>query len=119
MLDLLSLQGLRFLLKSATTIELKQGLELNFLNLSRMLQLALSHTHWQAHQLNIERGVFSSGIFHSHWSIAQTNRESQSMHWLIMHADQVIGEVAQMTANIKIQKTGAEVASYAEAMARF
>jgi hypothetical protein len=41
------------------------------------------------------------------------------MHWLIMHADQVIGEVAQMTANIKIQKTGAEVASYAEAMARF
>jgi hypothetical protein len=93
-LDLLSLQGLRFLLKSATTIELKQGLELNFLNLSRMLQLVLSHTHWQAHQLNIERGVFSSGIFHSHWSIAQTNRESQSMHWLIMHADQVIGEVA-------------------------
>ena len=41
------------------------------------------------------------------------------MHWLIMHADQVIGEVAQMTANIKIQKTAAEVASYAEAMARF
>jgi anaerobic glycerol-3-phosphate dehydrogenase len=41
------------------------------------------------------------------------------MHWLIMHADQVIGGVAQMTTNIKIQKTGAEVASYAEAVARF
>jgi hypothetical protein len=40
------------------------------------------------------------------------------MHWLIMHADQVIGGVAQMTANIKIQKTGEEVASYAEAVAR-
>jgi hypothetical protein len=36
-LDLLSLQGLRFLLKPATTIELKQGLELNFLKLLRML----------------------------------------------------------------------------------
>lgn len=119
MLGLLSLQGLRFLLKSATTIELKQGFELNFLKLLRMLPLVLSHIHWQAHQLNIERGVFSSGIFHSHWSIARTNRESQSMHWLIMHADQVIGGFAQMTANIKIQKTGAEVASYAEAVARF
>jgi hypothetical protein len=41
------------------------------------------------------------------------------MHWLIMHEDQVIGGAAQMTANIKIQKTGAEVASYAEAMFRF
>jgi len=41
------------------------------------------------------------------------------MHWLIMHADQVIGGVAQMTANIKIQKMGAEVSSYAEAMSRF
>jgi hypothetical protein len=40
------------------------------------------------------------------------------MHWLIMLADQVIGGVAQMTANIKIQKTGAEVASCAEAIAR-
>jgi hypothetical protein len=118
-LDLLSLQALRFSLKLATTIELKQGLEPNFLKLLRMLQLVLSHTHWQAHQRNIEHGVFFSGIFHSHWSIAQTNRESQSMHWLIMHADQVIGGVAQMTANIKIQKTGAEVASYAEAMTRF
>lgn len=59
-------------------------------------------THWQAHQRNIERDMCFSGIFHSHWSIAQTNRESQSMHWLIMHADQVIGGVAQMTANIKI-----------------
>jgi hypothetical protein len=98
-LGLLSLQSLRFLLKSATTIELKQGLEPNFLKLLRMLPLVLSHTHWQAHQLNIERGVFSSGTFHSHWSIARTNRESQSMHWLIMHANQVIGEVAQMTAN--------------------
>lgn len=38
------------------------------------------------------------------------------MHWLIMHADQVIGGVAQMKANIKIQKTGAEISSYAEAM---
>jgi len=36
-----------------------------------------------------------------------------------MHADQVIGGTAQMTANIKIQKTGAEVASYAEAAPRF
>jgi hypothetical protein len=117
--NLLSLQGLRFSLKLVTTIELKQGLDPNFLKLLRMLQLVLSHTHWQAHQRNIERGVFFSGIFHSHWFIAQTNRESQSMHWLIMHADQVIGGVAQMTANIKIQKTGAEVAYYAEAMARF
>jgi hypothetical protein len=117
--DLLSLQGLRFSLKLVTTIELKQGLEPNFLKLLRMLQLVLSHTHWQAHQHNIERGVFFSGIFHSHWSIAQTNRASQSMHWLIMHADQVIGGVAQMTANIKIQKTGSEIASYTEAMARF
>ena len=41
------------------------------------------------------------------------------MHWLIMHADQIIGGAAQMTANIKIQKTGAEVASYAEAISRF
>jgi hypothetical protein len=41
------------------------------------------------------------------------------MHWLIMHANQVIGEVAQMTANIKIQRTGAEVAFFAEAVARF
>jgi hypothetical protein len=117
--DLFSLQGLRFSLKLATTIELKQSLEPNFLKLLRLLQLVLSHTHWQAHQRNIERGVFFSGIFHSPWSIAQTNRESQSMHWLIMHADQVIGGLAQMTANIKIQKTGAEVASYAKAMARF
>ncbi len=46
-------------------------------------------------------------------------RESQSMHSLIMHADQVIGGVEQMTANIKIQKTGAEDASYTEAMPRF
>jgi hypothetical protein len=36
-----------------------------------------------------------------------------------MHADQVIGGVAQMTANIKMQKMGAELASYVEAMARF
>ena len=40
------------------------------------------------------------------------------MHWLIMHADQVIGEAAQMSANIKIQKTSTEVASNAEAMPR-
>ena len=48
MLDFLRLQGLWFLLKSATTIELKQGLELNLLKLLRMLQLVLSHTHSQA-----------------------------------------------------------------------
>jgi hypothetical protein len=41
------------------------------------------------------------------------------MHWLIMHADQVIGGAEKMTANIKIQKMGSEVASYAEAMSRF
>jgi hypothetical protein len=117
--DLSSQQGLRFLPKLVTTIELKQGLEPNFLKLLRMPQLVLSHTHWQAHQRNIERDVCFSGIFHSHWSIAQTNRESQSMHWLIMHANQVIGGVAQMSANSKIQKTGAEVAPYAEAVPRF
>jgi hypothetical protein len=65
MFDLLSLQGLRFSLKLATTIELKQGLEPNFLKLLRMLQLV------------------------------------------------------PKTANIKLQRTGAEVAYYAEAMARF
>ncbi|MFM1797820.1 MAG: hypothetical protein RLZZ117_98 [Cyanobacteriota bacterium] len=36
-----------------------------------------------------------------------------------MHADQVIGGAAQMTSNIKMQKTGAEVASYSEAMSLF
>jgi hypothetical protein len=41
------------------------------------------------------------------------------MHWLIMHADQVIGGAEQMTANIKIQNAGAEVASYAEALPCF
>jgi hypothetical protein len=41
------------------------------------------------------------------------------MHWLIMHADQVIGGAEQMAANIKIQTTGAEVAFYAKAMSRF
>jgi hypothetical protein len=41
------------------------------------------------------------------------------MHWLIMHADQVIGGAEQMTANIKIQNYAAEVASYAEALPRF
>ena len=119
MFSLLSLQGLRFLLKLTSTIELKQGLEPNSLMLWRMRQLVLLHTHWQAHQRKMERAVCFSGTFPSHWSIAQTNRESQSMHWLIMHADQVIGGVAQMIANIKIQKTGAEIASYTEAMARF
>lgn len=119
MFGLLSLQGLRFLLKLATTIELKQDWAPNLLKLFRKLQLVLSRTHWQAHQRNIERDVFLSGIFPSRWSIAQTNRESQSMHWLIMHADQVIGRAAQMTANIKIQKTGAELASNAEAAPRF
>jgi hypothetical protein len=117
--SLLSLQGLRFLLKLATTIELKQGLEPSSLKLLRMRQLVRLHTHWQAHQRKVEHAVCFSGIFPSHWSIAQMNRELQSMHWLIMHADQVIGGAAQMTANIKIQKTGAEVASYAEAMSRF
>ncbi len=101
MFDLLSLQTLRFSLKLATTIELKQGLQPNFLKLLRMLQPVLSNTHWQAQQRNIERGIFFSGISHSHWSIAQTNRQSQSMHWLIMHADRVVGGVARMTANIK------------------
>jgi hypothetical protein len=67
---------------------------------------------------NKTRRVFF-GIFPSHWSIAQTNRESQSMHWLIMHAGQVIGGAAHMSANIKIQKTVAEVASYTELMPRF
>jgi len=56
--DLLSLQGLRFLLKLATTIELKQGWAPNLLKLLKMLQLVLSRTHWQAHQRNIERDVF-------------------------------------------------------------
>ena len=37
MFDLLSLQGLRFSLKLATIIELKQGLEPNFLKLLRIL----------------------------------------------------------------------------------
>ncbi len=78
----------------------------------------LWHTHWQAHQRKIERAVCFSGIFPWHWSIAQTNRESQSMQWLIMHADQVIGGAEQMIANIKSQKSGAEVGSYADALLR-
>jgi hypothetical protein len=41
------------------------------------------------------------------------------MHWLIMHADQVIGGAAQMTANIKIQKTGAKFRVYTAPPARF
>jgi len=41
------------------------------------------------------------------------------MHWLIIHADQVIGRAAQTNATIKIQKTGAESASFAEALPRF
>ena len=41
------------------------------------------------------------------------------MHWLIMHADQVIGGAALMSPNIKIQKTGAELASNAEVTPRF
>jgi hypothetical protein len=36
-----------------------------------------------------------------------------------MHANQVIGGVALRTANINIKKTGAEIPSYAEAIARF
>jgi hypothetical protein len=110
---------LRLLLKLTSTIELKQALEPSSLMLWRMGQLVLCHTHWQAHQRKIEHAVCFSGIFPSHWSIAQTNRESQSMHSLIMHADQGTGGAAQLTANIKMQKTGAEVASFAEAMSRF
>jgi hypothetical protein len=41
------------------------------------------------------------------------------MHWLIMHADQVIGGAEQMSADIKIQTTGAELASNAEVTPRF
>jgi hypothetical protein len=89
------------------------------LKLLRTPQLVLSHTHWQAHQRKTKHDVCFFGIFPSHWSIAQTNRESQSMHWLIMHAGQVIGGAAHMSANIKIQKTVAEVASYTELMPRF
>ena len=44
----------------------KQGLEPNFLKLLRMLLLVLSHTHWQAHQRDIARGVFFSRVFPSH-----------------------------------------------------
>jgi hypothetical protein len=98
---------LEVLAEVAYYLELRQGLEPDFLKLLRMPQLVPSHTHWQAQQHKIEHDGCFSGIFLSHWSIARTNMESQSMHWLIMHADQVIGEAAQMTANIKIQKTGA------------
>ena len=62
-------------------------------------------THLQAHEQKIEHDACFFAISPSHWSIALANRESQSMHWLILHADQVIGEAAQMTSNIKIQKT--------------
>jgi hypothetical protein len=41
------------------------------------------------------------------------------MHLLIKHADQVIGEVAQITAIIKIRETGIEHADIAEAVPRF
>jgi hypothetical protein len=41
------------------------------------------------------------------------------MHWLIILAGQVIGKAAPSIANIKTQKTGAEVASYVKAMPRF
>lgn len=99
MFGLLSLQGLSFLLKLATTTELNQGWEPSFFKPLRMPHLVLLHTHWQAHQRKIERDVCFSGDFPSHLSIALTNRESQSMHWLIMHVAQVIGGAAQMTAN--------------------
>jgi hypothetical protein len=84
-----------------------------------MPQLVLSHTYWQAHLRKMEHDVFFSGISPSHWTIAWTSRESQSMHWLIMPADQIIGGAAQMSANIKIKKTGAEVNSYPEALPCF
>ena len=84
-----------------------------------MRQLELLHTHWQAHQRKIERAVCFSEIFPSHLSIAQTNRESQSMHWLIMHADQAFGGAAQMAANIKIQKTGAKFRVFTAPPAHF
>lgn len=111
---------MRFLLKLATTIELKQGLEPSFSKLLRMRQLVLLHTHWQAHQRNIERDVCSSGFFPS--LVYRSDEQGitiYAMHWLIKPADQVIGGAVQMAANIKIQKTGAEVASYAEAMPHF
>jgi hypothetical protein len=117
--DLLSWQGLRFLLRLPPIVELRQGLEPACLNLSRISQLVLSHTHWQTHQRKTEHDGCFLGIFLSHWSIARTTSESQSMHWLILHADQLIGEAAQMTANIKIWKTGAEVASCAESILLF
>ena len=105
------------MLKLPTTLASRQGLEPYFLKLLRMPPLVPSHTHWQAHQRKIKHDQCFSEIFPSHRSIARTNRESQSMHWLIMLADQVIGGAAQMVANIKIQKTGGEAASYADAIA--
>ena len=66
MFGLWRLHGLRFLLKMPTTIELKQGLEPSFLKLLRMPWLVLSHTHWQAHQRQIEPDVCFSGIFPLH-----------------------------------------------------
>ena len=113
MFDLLSLQGLKFLLQLPTIVDLRMHLDPNFLTLLRMPQLVLSHTHWQGHLHKIEHGVYFFGIFPLHWSIALTNRESQSMLWLIMHAGQVIGGGGQ-SANIKIQKSGEVVPSYSE-----
>ncbi len=66
MFGLLSLHGLRFLLKLATTIDLKQGMEPNFLKLLRTPQLVLLRIHWQAHQRKIELDVCFSGIFSLH-----------------------------------------------------
>lgn len=54
MFDLLSLQGLRFSLKLATTIELKQGLEPNFLKLLRMLQLVPMTANIKLHKTGAE-----------------------------------------------------------------
>ena len=65
----------------------------------------LLRAHLQAHEHKIEHDVCFFAISPSHWSIALANRESQSMHWLIMTAGQVIGGAEQTTANIKIQKT--------------
>lgn len=70
-----------------------------------MPQLVLLRTHLQAHEHKIEHVVCFFVISPSHWSIALTNRKSQSMHWLIMHAGQVIGGAGQTAANIKLQKT--------------
>jgi hypothetical protein len=44
--------------------------------------------------------------------------ESLFMHLHIIHGDQITGRAAQTSANIKIEKTGAEVAELAKAPPR-